>query len=247
MCFNMALVAERDELERQFAAIFDTNALPSGFRVHNTSGFTHPRWPAVTSEAPGHAVPLSWGLVPRWCKDRTQALQMQDRTLNARAETIYSLPSFRGPAQEAMRCIIPVTGFFEPCRHGKLSYPFFLHTGGSPFALAGLYEQWRGPVTGKVHGSFSLITVPSKGIVDRIHHAKHRMPLLLSEKQYGPWLDPKSSKAVIEGLLFDSPAPELLAHPVSRDLYSRVSPLTDERAQQFMASGIEEVDSLTVL
>lgn len=247
MCFNMALVTERDELEREFSAHFDTDALPLGFKIHNASGFTHPRWPVVTSGDAGHFIPLSWGLVPRWCRDREQALQMQDRTLNARAETIGRLPSFRGPAKEAMRCIIPVSGFYEPYRHGKVSYPFYLHKAGKLFALAGLYEYWRGPATGRVHGSFSLITVPSKGIVDRIHHARHRMPLVLSENQYEIWLDPESSESVLAELLFDSPAPELLAHPVSRGLYSRSTPLTDHTARQFAPTGIEEVDSLAVL
>jgi hypothetical protein len=45
---------------------------------------------------------------------------------------------------------------------------------GSPFGLAGLWENWRNPNTGEWERTFAIITVPSNELVGRIHN---RMPI----------------------------------------------------------------------
>ena len=52
--------------------------------------------------------PLKWGLVPVWEKD----LKKARNPINAKAETIATLPSFRS-AYKARRCIVPVNGYYE--------------------------------------------------------------------------------------------------------------------------------------
>src|SRR5262249_8306248 len=49
-----------------------------------------------------------WGLIPHWCNDP----QGGRSPINAKAETVSSLPTFRD-AYSQRRCIIPVDGFFE--------------------------------------------------------------------------------------------------------------------------------------
>ena len=84
-------------------------------RVHNYP----PRWNAAPSQdllvirrnsQTGEVSldPLQWGLIPYWCKDPKGGR----KPINAKAETVARLPSFRD-AYRRRRCIVPVDGFFE--------------------------------------------------------------------------------------------------------------------------------------
>lgn len=48
---------------------------------------------------------------------------------------------------------------------------------GSPFGLAGIWENWRNPTTGEWERTFAIITVPSNELVAEVHY---RMPRFLS-------------------------------------------------------------------
>jgi putative SOS response-associated peptidase YedK len=75
--------------------------------------------------------PLRWGLIPYWCKDPTG----KRKPINAKAETLAKLPSFR-EAYRKRRCIVPVDGFFEwkaiKGRRAKQPYAIAMKN-GSPF------------------------------------------------------------------------------------------------------------------
>src|SRR4051794_2234295 len=55
-----------------------------------------------------HLTHHRWGLVPSWSKD----LSIGARMINARAETVATLPAFRESFVH-QRCIIPATRFYE--------------------------------------------------------------------------------------------------------------------------------------
>jgi putative SOS response-associated peptidase YedK len=86
------------------------------------------------------------------------------------------------------RCIVPVDGFFEwraiTGTRAKQPYAIALKD-GSPFGLAGLWENWRNPRTGQWERTFAIITVPSNELVAQIHN---RMPAIISPRSYDRWL-----------------------------------------------------------
>jgi putative SOS response-associated peptidase YedK len=51
---------------------------------------------------------LWWGLIPHWCKDADGGR----KPINAKAETVASLPTFRD-AYKRRRCLVPIDSFFE--------------------------------------------------------------------------------------------------------------------------------------
>ncbi|MGM0432723.1 MAG: SOS response-associated peptidase [Spirochaetota bacterium] len=249
MCFNMSLAAERTALEKEFQVLFESAEQELFFDggllpCYNASGFSHPFWPVITTESPAVFTAAKWGLVPAWVREREQALQLQNKTLNARSETIWKLPSFRHAASSGQRCLVPVDGFYEPHHHEGVSYPFYLHMRHRIFSLGGIYDVWQGPESGRIYISFSILTCPAEGLVSRIHNNKQRMPLIIGESLRSAWLDRSLADDEVREIIAHASGDELQAHPVSRNLYRRTEDYADPVAAEPVAYGIEAVDQL---
>jgi putative SOS response-associated peptidase YedK len=126
---------------------------------------------------------IKWGLIPHWCEDPKGGR----KPINAKAESVSRLPMF-GDAYAQRRCIVPVDGFFEwrAIKGARAKQPYAIAMkDGSPFGLAGLWENWRDPKTGEWERTFAIITVPSNELVAQIHD---RMPAILEPSSYDRWL-----------------------------------------------------------
>ena len=149
---------------------------------------------------------LKWGLIPYWCSDPKGGR----KPINAKAETVASLPTFRD-AYARRRCILPVDGFFEwrAAHGGKQPYAIAMKD-GSPFGIAGIWENWKDPTTGEWTRTFAVITVPANDLVAQIHD---RMPAILKPDGYDRWLgmepDPRD-------LLISFPAEQMRMWPISK-------------------------------
>ena len=135
---------------------------------------------------------LRWGLVPHGCMDPSGGR----KPINAKAETVARLATFRD-AYARRRCIIPVDGFYEwqATKRGKQPYAVAM-ANGEPFALGGIWENWRSQRTGQWIRTFCILTTPANTLVSRIHD---RMPLSLSAESYGRWLGPEPDPADLLG------------------------------------------------
>ena len=126
---------------------------------------------------------IKWGLISNWCQDLTGGR----KPINAKAESVAKLATFR-EAYAQRRCIVPVDGFLEwrAMKDARSKQPYAIAMrDGSPFGLAGLWENWRNPNTGKWERTFAIITVPSNELVGQIHD---RMPAILKLGSYTRWL-----------------------------------------------------------
>ncbi|WP_328536788.1 SOS response-associated peptidase [Streptomyces sp. NBC_00344] len=184
---------------------------------------------------------LRWGLVPSWAKSPEGGARM----INARAETIQDKPSFRR-AFAARRCLVPADGYFEWLTapderelevEGRKKRPrkqpyFVTPADGSVMAFAGLYEFWRdetlpGDHPGAWWTTCTIVTTEAEttplagrtegaggpGSLADIHP---RMPLMLTEDRWGPWLDPsRTDPSELTDLLAPPPAGLVRAYPVS--------------------------------
>jgi putative SOS response-associated peptidase YedK len=162
---------------------------------------------------------IKWGLIPHWCQDPKGGR----RPINAKAESISTLPTFRD-AYVQRRCIVPVDGFFEwrAIRGARAKQPYAIAMkDGSPFGLAGLWENWKNPSTGEWERTFAIITVPSNELVAQIHN---RMPAILEPRSYDRWL---STEPDPHGLLITYPSEPMTMWPTS----TRVNkPENDDRS-----------------
>ena len=156
---------------------------------------------------------MRWGLVPSWAKD----MSIGYKTINARAETVATTPSFREPFR-SQRCLIPADGFYEWQRNGKAKQPYcFEVNDGKVFAFAGLWDKWRNP-EGVMIESCTILTTTPNALLSDIHD---RMPVILSPDAYDLWLDPgfRSTAAISEMLRPLSPT-LMRRYPVSTRINS---------------------------
>jgi putative SOS response-associated peptidase YedK len=126
---------------------------------------------------------IKWGLIPYWCQNPKGGR----RPTNAKAESVAMLPMFK-EAYARRRCIVPVDGFFEwrALKGARAKQPYAIAMkDGSPFGLAGLWENWKNPNTGEWERTFAIITVPSNQLLAKIHN---RMPAILEPRSYERWL-----------------------------------------------------------
>ncbi|HMB75542.1 MAG TPA: SOS response-associated peptidase [Kiloniellaceae bacterium] len=158
-----------------------------------------------------HLVPLHWGLIPGWAKDRGIA----NRLINARGETLWEKPAFRG-AVARHRCLIPADGFYEWRSEAGGKQPYLIAMKDETlFAFAGLWERWHDHASGEAVESCCIVTTEASPDLAEIHH---RMPVILAPAGYDDWLDPQASRPLLEPLLRPYRDGAMTYRPVSRRL-----------------------------
>jgi putative SOS response-associated peptidase YedK len=151
---------------------------------------------------------MRWGLIPSWSKDPSIGY----KTINARAETVATTPSFREPFK-SQRCLVPADGFYEWKREAKTKQPYcFEVNDGELFAFAGLWDRWMNP-RGELIESCSILTTTPNSLLADIHD---RMPVILSPENHDLWLDPGlSNTSSLSEMLKPFDPRSLRRYPVS--------------------------------
>jgi putative SOS response-associated peptidase YedK len=109
------------------------------------------------------------------------------KPINAKAEAVASLPSFRD-AYRRRRCILPIDNFFEwrAIKGAKVKQPYAIGMkSGGPFALAAICEKWRASGKNEWVATFAVITCPANELMAPIHN---RMPVIIPPDDYDRWL-----------------------------------------------------------
>jgi putative SOS response-associated peptidase YedK len=118
--------------------------------------------------------------------------------------------------------LIPVSGYYEwqDTPNGKQPWYFTARDGLQALTTAGLWDQWRDKATGETLTSCTMIITAPNDFVAEVHD---RMPVLLAEKDFEPWL---TGKAGLE-LLKLAPNDMLQRWPVSKRVNSSKAPAED--------------------
>jgi len=179
------------------------------------SADTEPRWNvAPTQEAP---VVRRTATGPRGLHMLRRRLTPRGATsaagaqINARSETVETLPAFRDAFRER-RCLVPADGFYEWLKLERQRHPFHIRRRDRrPFAFAGLWSRWQ-PKHELPIESFTILTCPPSDLVRPLHD---RMPVILPAAAWEPWLAPAAAAADLRPLLVPWAGDELEAVPVS--------------------------------
>ena len=127
---------------------------------------------------------LRWGLIPHRCKDPEGGR----KPINARAESVARLPTFRA-AYAKRRCIVPVDCFFSGARSKARGRSSPSPSQGKTTRRSRLAVCRKTGVTRKAANGYRtmaiITTVPSNELVAQIHD---RMPLILPKAACERWL-----------------------------------------------------------
>lgn len=191
---------------------------------YHVSAFTNPNYPIITSDPEVQI--FKWGLIPFWTKTEKDAERIRRKTYNAKAETIFKLPSFREPIK-SKRCLVPSTGYFEWRHEGKNKIPYFVYVRDEEiFSMAGIYDVWHDKQAGEVLHTFSIVTGPANDLTGYIHNNPknpHRMPVILASKGEEQWLQPDLSQEELAGLLKPFGAKDMDVYTIKPDFVKKAS------------------------
>lgn len=182
MCGRYALAGDWSEFAEEFS-LDEVPGMPERYNIapSSSAGF---EVPIVTR---GGLRQARFWFIPSWW---TEPLKKLPTSFNARSETVWQKPLFRG----ASRCLVPLSGWREfPGPAGKKRAVQFhrpSREGHQPFfAFGGVCTQWQEPKTEKKVVSFGILTTEPNEQVAVVHH---RMPLLINRKDYRAWLSADS-------------------------------------------------------
>lgn len=193
MCYSNSSTSKNVDLSKKYG-----KKIPKGMDekpIYFASGFNFSAWRIVTQEESLET--MHWGLIPAWFKG-SDYTEIAAKTLNARIETVDEKASFKNLLQR-QECIVPSSGFFEWQTIGKEKIPYFIYPAkGEIFSLAGLFDQWQDPVSGKIKKTFTVLTCPANELMAEIHNSKKRMPVILKSEQEINWLQGRLDLEILQ-------------------------------------------------
>ena len=235
MCYQTQLLRSVNELELRYNVGLDNEQHRTLFNKpqYHLNGFAHPNMLVIPQQKPDVLAPGIWGIVPEnkqpdQIKDYYKEAVKYGAGLNAQSEKLFNHFIYRNVAL-AQRCIIPVTGFFEPHTHLKKKYPFYIHRkDNETISLAGIYTVIGTYVT------FTILTKKASSFIEKIHNLKKRQPVILDRENENDWLDSSLNENHINEIINQNYSDtQLEAYTVSKDVYntkvdSNVSSIADE-------------------
>lgn len=181
MCGRANLVAVGPELEELFGLEEPVEGLEPRYNIAPSQPLLAVR---QLAGAPRVARPLTWGLVRATDKPGAKA------PINLRVESA-ARGALLGNLRDR-RCIIPMSGFYEWRRTGRLSQPYNIRRHDlQPFGVAGVWSRVERDDQPALDTCL-VLTMAANRVVEPIHT---RMPLILEAESYDAWLDPSRHEA----------------------------------------------------
>jgi len=222
MCGRYSLFVPSEDIEARFDATFAETFQPRYNAAPRQS------LPVVADADADTIDAMQWGFVPPWADDRSDF-----EFINARSETLAEKPTFRDAFEQSSdgdlrvgRCLVPADGFYEWTERNGAKQPYRVTLADEePFAMAGLWAQWKPQQTqtgldafggGDVDTepetleTFTIVTTDPNDLVADLHH---RMAVILPAAREREWLSAGPDEA--GDLLQPYPADEMQAYPVS--------------------------------
>ena len=185
-------------------------------RRYHVGAFENIKLPVITNENPKQVQLFNWGLIPFWVKDEKTANEIKQRTVNARAESIFEKPAFRMSA-ERKHCLVLADGFFEWRWYRGKNYPYYIKLKErDAFAIAGLWDCWTNKSNGEQIYSYTIITTEANPLMAMIHNKKKRMPAILFQKDEQKWVNNSITKQESVDILKPYDENEMTAYTISK-------------------------------
>lgn len=222
MCFHSSHTKKVKKVEKRFdVSIVDEKYRETYDNPHfHNNGFEHLNSLIIPQQKNNVLIPSAWGIVPNTykvseIKDYYKQQLKYGSGLNARSEKLFDYWLYQKSAL-TKRCILPITGFFEPHHYNNKSYPIHIKRKDNElFGLAGIYTVVENIVT------YTILTKTASPLFSKIHNKKLRQPILISKGLEKEWLNSSLNQTKVEQLL-NTPYndSELDVYAVSKDLFN---------------------------
>lgn len=209
------------------------------FFSYHLNGFAHPEMLLIPQEKPTELHPSIWGIMPGGELGVKQNEYYKKAArfgggLNARSEKAFEHFIYKHSIFKR-RCIIPLTGFFEPHAYKGKKYPVYI-TGSNdrPLSVAGIYS-----ITKDGFVTTTMLTKKASSLFEAIHNEKDRQIILLDPELEKEWLRDDLNQGHIQELMqvhYDDSS--LHYWPVSRDLYKKGVTTGKENIEQAETSEV---------
>ena len=222
MCYHISQTNIARQIERQYDVSLHDEKLREFFDrpTFHLNGFSHPKMLIIPQEETSILTAAHWGIAP----SKTQAGKLADYYkqsirfgggLNAQSEKLFDHFIYKYSAL-SRRCLIPVTGFFEPHEHNKKKYPYYIHRANNEsFTLAGIYTILDQVIT------FAVLTKDASPLFASIHNMRKRQPVILTKEFEQEWLKGSLTENQVKELITPIyPENDLEAYTVSKDLFN---------------------------
>lgn len=175
MCYHVKQTRkDREYLESTFDADLRFETVPTYYHVN---GFQRPTMMIITQDEPNIIQPGTWSVAPPNCQDVQKYWKEKGGSvLNTRDDSLFSYRAAEWKSEAILdhKCIAIVTGFYEPHKVGKDSYPYLLYQPNfEAFGLCGYYTVQKDYLT------FSVLTTEANELMSKVHNGAKRMPMTL--------------------------------------------------------------------
>ncbi len=180
MCYKTSNKFTVNEMEARYNVARDPNLDidDHDFTNYHIIGFTFPPMLIIGMDAgldicpkPHILHPALWGIIkPEWnghdVNDYYKSLgRYTGAALNAQSEKAFEYWLYKDSIM-TKRCIVPVTGFFEPHKLENKSYPFYFERKDEKYiSIAGLYTISKSGFVG-----FTLLTKEASPLFAAVHN-----------------------------------------------------------------------------
>ncbi|WP_298546244.1 SOS response-associated peptidase family protein [uncultured Aquimarina sp.] len=226
MCYEASQARKVKKLEEHYGVIRSEkfSIADNDFMNYHLRGVDHPELLVIPQESKKELHPMIWGIVPSYIagfkiNDYYSQGKNNVYCLNARSEKMFTYDLYKDSIY-TKRCIIPLTGFFEPHRFMNTSYPFyFTDKENGVLSVAGIYSESS---DGGVR-TLTMLTKKASKLFGTIHNSgdKDRQVVLLNPDLQREWLRDDLNQNHIQELVdisYDDST--ISSYPVNRDLYS---------------------------
>ncbi|PID70220.1 MAG: hypothetical protein CR985_02880 [Flavobacteriales bacterium] len=218
MFYRISNIAGREELEFHFNRKFDFPNIYFPKVVLN--GLEETTLSIITSEKPECISYGIWGLLPEDFDENWYVFQNISNTLNTDLEHLEYTEALYNTSVIKRRCLILATGFFTAYLYQKKMYPYYIHlTDEQPFCFAGIYNQLEDGFL-----TCSLLISDNAGYLADIPHIQSKLPVVLSPRNYGNWLEDDLSVDAIDVMLESQKKMKFKSYPISREFYNMKNP-----------------------
>jgi putative SOS response-associated peptidase YedK len=214
---------------QQYALVSNGEAIKKAFDAVNESILWKPTYNIIAG-SPGLIITQDNSRILQWAEFGYNPPEFEERKLiiNIRSEgdkNKDNRPDFRGgmgviskrlfvDAIRKRRCIVIADCFYAGVESSK---PYLIYlVQRHPFAMAGIYSDWRDPLTGKIKTTFGILTTfPNHLMLDI---GCHRCPVILRKGAEKSYLKETASLAVITKKLIPYQSSYMNGYPITTEI-----------------------------